>query len=213
MTSQIPLVLFAKAPIPGQVKTRLQTHCSPQQAARIASYLMEASIKTVTAHWPGSVYLSVWLDHEHAFFKAMQARYRVAMLRQCEGDLGEKMQHALHGLGYPAAVMGCDAPHTKPHTLTEAYSLMHSGRSVIGPSEDGGYYLLGLSEPADSLFLGKSWGGDQVLKQTLLSADNYGLPITQLDPLNDVDEWSDLLAVVDQLDDLRDYLFAENLID
>ena len=93
MTSgSVPLLLFAKAPIAGKVKTRLMSHCSAVQAAKIAELLMEASIQKACERWPGKVYLSAWLDLEHDFFVKMLRRYPISIVQQCHGDLGEKMR-------------------------------------------------------------------------------------------------------------------------
>lgn len=212
MSADIPLLLFAKAPIAGKVKTRLMTNCSAEQAAEIAKELMRASIQRACECWPGDVYLSAWLDLDHHFFKHMLQHYPIRITQQCEGDLGEKMRHALTTFGYPAAVMGCDAPHTKGATLQQAYSLMQHGESVIGPSDDGGYYFLGLCQAADGLFTDKPWGTDQVLEKTLASANHAELKLSRLPRLNDVDEWQDLLDASAQLPSLREYLHAQNLL-
>lgn len=212
MSADIPLFLFAKAPIPGKVKTRLQAHCSAAQAAKIACILLEESIRTVTQHWPGKLYLSVWLDSEHPFFARMQQQYSIELVVQCDGDLGAKMRDALARFGYPAVVMGCDAPHTSEQTLRATYQALLEGKSVIGPSEDGGYYLLGLNEPADFLFKGVAWGQESVLAQTLASAEQHQLALLQLDALNDVDEWNDLLKAAELLPALMEYLVGESLV-
>jgi rSAM/selenodomain-associated transferase 1 len=212
MFADMPLLLFAKAPIAGKVKTRLMSDCSAEQAAEIAKLLMEASIQRACKFWPGQVYLSAWLDLDHPFFTDMLQRYRIKITQQCEGDLGEKMRHALSRFGYPAAVMGCDAPHTKGVTLQRAFALLQNGESVIGPSEDGGYYLLGLCSAADGLFVDKPWGQNTVLETTLASADQAALRLTPLSTLNDVDEWQDLLDASAQLPSLQTYLQAQNLV-
>jgi len=211
MSDSFPLLLFAKAPIAGKVKTRLTSHCSAEQAADIAKLLMEASIQRACESWPGHVYLSAWLDLDHVFFKQMQEKYPIEMTLQCDGDLGKKMRHAMASTGFPSAVMGCDAPHILASTLTQAHDLLSKDKSVIGPSEDGGYYLLGLCEAADSLFIDKPWGGAQVLGKTLKSADEIGLTLTHLPKLNDVDEWSDLIQAAKQVPSLQVYLEAQNL--
>lgn len=211
MPDNIPLLLFAKAPIAGRVKTRLMSDCSAEQAAEIAKRLMEASIQRACESWPGQIYLSAWLDLEHSFFTDMQQRYPIKITQQCEGSLGEKMRHGLSRFGYPAAVMGCDAPHTLASTLTHAHQLLRSGESVIGPSDDGGYYLLGLCGVADELFVDKPWGQDRVLNETLASANLIGLNLIQLASLNDVDEWQDLLDAAKGINSLRTYLQAEGL--
>jgi len=208
----VPLLLFAKAPIAGRVKTRLRTHCSAQQAADIAKILMEASVKKAISHWPGAVYLSVWLDQEHDFFKHILASYPIQMSVQREGDLGDKMRDALAAHGYPAAVMGCDAPHVKAESLGLAYQRLQAGKSVIGPAQDGGYYFLGLTESADSIFKDMPWGTDQVLEKTLKTALLNGLKIELIESLNDVDEWQDVLEVAGQLPELQVYLEENRLL-
>lgn len=212
MSADIPLLLFAKAPIAGKVKTRLMTNCSAEQAAEIAKRLMQASIQRACEFWPGDVYLSAWLDLDHTFFNDMLQRYPIKITQQCEGDLGEKMRHALSTFGYPAAVMGCDAPHVEGATLQLAYRLLQQGESVIGPSNDGGYYFLGLCQAADSLFIHKPWGSEHVLEETLASAEGAGMELGQLPALNDVDEWQDLLDASTLLLSLQKYLHAQNLV-
>ncbi len=212
MSAEIPLILFAKAPIAGKVKTRLTSHCTDQQAADIAERLMQASIHKACEAWPGKVYLSVWLDHDHPFFSKMQQKYAIKILRQCDGDLGEKMRDALEVQGYPAAVMGCDSPHVSCESLQTAYRELAQGHSVIGPALDGGYYLLGLGERADQLFINKPWGQDKVLAKTLASAESLKLKLYQLSALNDVDEWADLLGALEELPNMHAYLKAQKLI-
>lgn len=212
MFANIPLILFAKAPIAGQVKTRLTSHCSDQQAADIASLLIEASIEKALKIWPGQVMLSAAIDIDHPFFKEMTSRYNVSIIQQCDGHLGEKMRHALHGCGYPAAVMGCDAPHVSTESLRQTHRLLAQGQSVIGPADDGGYYMLGLSEPADALFEDKAWGTDQVLNLTLEAAQEIGCSLNYVSALNDVDEWPDLISAASQVSSLQQYLIANGLV-
>lgn len=197
--SEIPLLLFAKAPIPGRVKTRLQTHCSAEHAASIAEVLLEESIIKATLCWPGRVYLSVALDAEHTFLQKMLSLYPVTLVEQCEGDLGSKMQGAFTDFGYPAAIMGCDAPHILGSDLIRAHTLLSSGQSVLGPSDDGGYYLIGLAESQDVLFHNVEWGTERVLGVTLTRAQQSNLVFQMLEPLNDVDEWDDLKQVAKKL--------------
>ena len=212
MSSEIPLLLFAKAPIAGKVKTRLQSHCTPEQCAEIAKILLKESVKRVSEYWPGDVYLSVWLDKDHDFIKTICAEYAIAMTGQCAGDLGAKMQHALESFGYPAAIMGADAPHMAPSELERAHHLLQQGKSTIGISEDGGYYFIGLSKPSPQLFSDMRWGTDSVLEDTLSRAKQAQLELTPLESLQDVDDWDDLLAAAKQLSSLADYLQQAGLL-
>lgn len=211
MSVEIPLLLFAKAPIAGRVKTRLQRHCTPEQAAEIAKILLQESLRKVTQVWPGPVSLTVWLDQDHPFLLEMAAKYNVTLSLQAAGDLGAKMHSALQQFGYPAAVMGCDAPHVTDASLLQAYTSLSAGESVLGPSRDGGYYLIGLSESMPSLFTNMAWGTDTVLRETLDRVNQTTLTMRQLAALQDVDEWPDVLGVADQLPELNRYLSKELL--
>jgi len=202
----IPLLLFAKAPIAGKVKTRLQSHCSAEQAAEIAKVLLEESIVKATKFWPGTVYLSVALDAEHAFLKKMLKKYSIELVSQVEGDLGAKMHHGLDQFGYPAAIMGCDAPHILGHDLRHAYSALTDGRSVLGPSEDGGYYFIGLERSQVEIFSNIEWGTASVLTATLKIAEQCNIGFELLEPLNDVDEWPDLVSASEQIPSLSKFI-------
>lgn len=209
--AEIPLILFAKAPIVGRVKTRLQSHCSPEQATEIAKILLEQTILKTSRAWPGEVLLSVWLDHDHEFIQLMQARYSLKLVHQCEGDLGAKMAAAFDRFGYPAVVMGCDVPHIPDYCLAQAHQQLANGNDVIGPSDDGGYYLLGLQASQAALFHNMQWGVSSVLDQTLQTADQLELNFSMLEELNDIDEWSDLQKAAPQIPTLMRFLEREGL--
>ncbi len=188
----IPLVLFAKTPIAGEVKTRLQPQCTPQQCVDIARILISESVRVVSRVWPGSVSLAVWPDANDSFLQRLPSDHDLSVLVQVAGDLGDKMHAALQQSGYPAAVMGCDVPHIPSAHLSQAYRWLSDGRDVIGPSADGGYYLLGLARPAPTIFNGIKWGTDQVLTATLDRAHNIDRRLLSLPVLNDIDTWADL---------------------
>lgn len=202
----IPLFLFAKAPIAGKVKTRLQSHCSAERASEIAKVLLEESIIKAKRHWPGTVYLSVALDIEHPFLQAMLAKYSIELVLQHDGDLGLKMYQTFEDFGYPSAIMGCDAPHILASDLQRTYELLAQGESVLGPSEDGGYYLIGLKGSSKELFIDQSWGTDSVLSATLEVAKKQKIDFQMLQSLNDVDEWQDLIVASEQILSLKAFI-------
>jgi rSAM/selenodomain-associated transferase 1 len=201
--SEIPLILFAKAPIAGKVKTRLQSHCSARQAAEIAEILLQESIIKSAEFWPGPVILSVSLGQNHPFLQAMCSQYSLRAVSQCEGDLGAKMLGAFSDFGYPCAILGCDAPHVQGSDLQLAHQHLSQGRNVIGPSQDGGYYLIGLTGLQKSLFSDMPWGSDAILSKTLARSNP---PFEFISELNDVDEWADLAAAEESLPRLKQYL-------
>ena len=114
---------------------------------------------------------------------------------QVEGDLGTRMAHAVAAAfaehGAPVMVLGADVPHVSTACLAEAAAVA-PGRVVIGPAEDGGYYLIGLARPAPELFAGVRWGGDDVLDATRTHARRLGLRAELLPSTFDVDEAADV---------------------
>jgi rSAM/selenodomain-associated transferase 1 len=193
--SAVPaLHLFAKTPVPGQVKTRLQPRCSAEQASRIATWCIERTVHLASSAWRGPVYLHVWPTTQHRLFHDLRQHSHIAVKRQVAGDLGAKMYAALE-LAYPGAVMGCDVPHCPPETLACAHQALCEGADVIGASRDGGYYFIGLIRPQRPLFETLNWGDDTVFLDTLSRAKELGIRFQQLPVLIDLDTWDDIEQV------------------
>lgn len=193
------LILFAKAPVPGRVKTRLMPQLDAVQSAQVATALIEHTVAMAIENWPGPVTLQTWPDTEHVLFQRLSREYGIPVSTQSAGDLGRKLHGALHAYtvrGRAAAAMGCDVPHCPGHVLRRAYQHLQQGSAnVIGPSTDGGYYLIGLQQPAPALFRGIDWGADSVFKTTLELARSQGISFTRLQPLRDIDNFEDLKKV------------------
>jgi len=206
---QPDLILFAKQPIPGQVKTRLQPPCTPEQAADIAAYLIRATTELAVSFWPSDVYLYGWPNHEHELFRELAAKYRVHLATQETGDLGDKMYSALsEGIQRKgaAAVMGCDVPHCRGAIIEQAHERLAKGGDVIGPSEDGGYYLLGLQQAPRELFRDMEWQSSMVTLKTMARAVALGLEFEFLPTLRDIDTWKDLRAAAEGFEPLRQFI-------
>ncbi len=210
--SEIPLILFAKAPIAGLVKTRLASHCSEIQCAEIAQILLETSVQKAIVYWPGRVVLSVFLDQNHPFLQGLVERYSVKLSMQVEGDLGVKMAASLDEHGYPAAVMGCDVPQLNLKVLEHAHAALKRGEEVIGPAQDGGFYLLGVNQNSELLLAQQAWGGEQVLSTTLSLAKQQQRQFHCLESLRDIDTWADLLAASHHVPAIKEYLSTHSLI-
>jgi len=209
--ADIPLILFAKAPIAGHVKTRLSTHCADQQCAEIAEILLETTVQKAVNYWPGRVLLSVALDYQHSFLRSLIKRYELELSLQVEGDLGVKMNASLAEFGYPASVMGCDVPHISGEILLQAFNYLKNGQEVIGPADDGGFYLIGANQSTASLFSTQKWGGSEVLGTTLTLAKSANRHLYQLSSLRDIDVWEDLLAASKIEPALERYLIQQGL--
>ena len=203
------LILFAKAPVPGQVKTRLVPKLNPDQAAQLAAELIKLTLRLAVDSWPGPLVLCTSPDTDHPLFRKLVNTYPVALAGQGSGNLGRRMNAAIRKhtkAGIPAAVMGCDVPHCPAQTLHQACDLLERGRDIIGPSPDGGYYLIGLQRPHAQIFGDVDWGSSNVMRTTLANARECGVRFEHLPPLQDLDRYSDLVEIAEVVPDLRKWL-------
>ena len=152
------------------MKTRLSPELSPIESAEVAKVLLEETLKLTTKSWPSKVVLAVWPNLQNDFIQTMLFKYPVDSIIQVEGDLGEKMFAAMQSSEYPCAVMGCDVPHLPVEYLKKAYKELEQGQNVIGPTDDGGYYFLGLQQTNTTLFSDQDWGREKVLQNSLEKA-------------------------------------------
>ncbi len=208
---QPELIIFAKQPLAGKVKTRLQPEYTPQEAAEIAALLVRATVELAAASWPGEIYLYGAPDAGHPLFEELAREFQLQLAPQGAGDLGARMQAALReGLARrrAAAILGCDVPHCSWATLDQANHWLAQGRNVLGPTEDGGYYFIGLGAPHAVLFEGIDWGTDRVLAQTLARAEQLGIEFEWLPCLRDIDTARDLRLVAQKYEPLRRFLKA-----
>jgi len=207
--SQPELLLFARKPVPGEVKTRLMPEYSPARAAEIAVFLIRATVELAASAWPGRIYLYVWPDPELPLFHELAREFPVTLAAQAEGDLGAKMLAALRdGIERCgcAAVMGCDVPHCGWPVLDQANDWLARGDDVLGPTEDGGYYFIGLQQARAELFDGVEWGGDRVLAATLTRAEALGIEFEMLPTQRDIDTAADLWLVAQKYEPLKRFL-------
>lgn len=160
------LVVFARVPEPGRVKTRLVPLLGAQGAARLHARLVERTLKTARAAGFIRMHLYCSPGTRHEFFEKMKLRYGVRLRAQGRGDLGERMYRALHR--HPGAVLvGSDCPALRPADLRGAARALQAGAdAVFAPAEDGGYALIGLRRADRAAFDGIAWGGAKVMAQT-----------------------------------------------
>ena len=199
------LCLFAKAPIPGQVKTRLAPAVSPRDAAHLYEAML-LDILDQHARLPGADRV-LWyspLEAREWFAGAAPAVYR--LMPQRGSVLGERMGRLFRthaGEGYSRVVLrGTDSPTLPPAHVDEAFGALERNDLVLGPDPGGGYNLIGLREPCDELFEFEM-STPRVLETTLERADAAGLSWTLLPEHRDVDMPEDLDFVRRELSDDR----------
>jgi uncharacterized protein len=197
------LIIFAKEPRPGQVKTRLCPPLSPEEAAQLYhSFLLD--ILEEMAQVP-EIRLAVAFSPPAAqvFFRQI-APPGADLFPQEGADLGERMARAFArgfaaGFG-PILLRGSDVPDLPAQVVSEAKEALAAGQAqvVLGPATDGGYHLVGLAEPQPRLFQGPVWSSNTVLADTLDLARQLGLRVRLLPPWPDIDTYDNLQTFLGQ---------------
>jgi rSAM/selenodomain-associated transferase 1 len=191
------LIVFVKHPEPGAVKTRLAPAVGAEAAAALYRALAEEVLEA-TVPRSGEYETLVFFDPPGAA-DAMRAWLPGMRMRpQCAGDLGARMTaafaRAFERGARRVAIIGTDVPAVTRDTVGGALAALDEADVVVGPAEDGGYYLLALGAPRHELFEGVAWSTTAVLDQTLARAATAGLRVRQLRRLRDVDTLEDVRA-------------------
>lgn len=186
------LVVFARYPTPGRVKTRLAARLGDQGAAQ----LYEAFVRDLVARFSDARFaIRFAVAPPDPGFARRFGLPASACFEQRGADLGMRMEDAIRSsLGGGArrcVLVGSDMPHLSQGSVEEAFARLDSADVVLGPTLDGGYYLIGMTEPRN-LFAGMTWSVDSVLVETKRRAARQGLSIAELSMDFDVDEAEDL---------------------
>lgn len=190
------LIIFAKAPVPGKVKTRLIPALSPEQAAELQQQFILNTLKKATQADLAPVELWCAPDIHHSVFKDCAIQFPISLQTQSGKDVGKRMENAFLGtLEHAdwAIIIGTDCPELTTEDLERAMQELENGnKAVIQPAHDGGYVLIGLKQSTPELFTGINWGTSQVFKQTRKQLDKLGWSWKELDIKWDVDRPDDL---------------------
>lgn len=190
------ILIFAKAPVPGQVKTRVIPALGAAGAADLASELLDGLVRRIARARLAPLELWCAPDRAHPLFHRLAASAGVELHVQRGGDLGERLgSAAADALTRANAVLlvGADIPELDDAYCARALGSLESVETVIGPAEDGGYVLLGLKAPAPALFRHMPWGSDRVGRITRQRIERLGWRCSVLPALWDLDRPTDLL--------------------
>jgi len=201
------LIVMAREPVPGQVKTRLAAALGADGAARLQAALATDLCERLAGHFDLTVAADP--DPGSAFFQNLAARTGAKLVPQGPGDLGARMAGALEArlrAGDGAALLiGTDLPALPEAHLAAAAELLTRHALVLCPAADGGYYAVGAARAAlarweevcERLFAGIAWGGPTVLHDTLVRAGDLDVALGPA--WYDVDEARDLIPLVRHL--------------
>ena len=189
------IVQFARAPVKGFVKTRMQPYLKPEESLKLHESLVMMCCKRLIASELAEVHLWVDAQLDQPLFLSCVDRGVSSVKLQNGSNLGEKMfdcfTHTLRD-HESVVLVGSDCPAIDDRYLRDAFQALESAPLVFGPAFDGGYVLLGATEVRAELFENIDWGGSDVLTSSLRAAKRLGLQASLLKILRDIDRPSDL---------------------
>lgn len=192
----ISLLFFVKYPEPGKVKTRLAESVGPQKAAKLYRRAAEDNVRVVLSCRSEikPIIFFCPADRKQSFqdWLGPELSYQA----QSEGGLGERLANAF-SLEFKSGTTACmalgsDTLRLTPEILKSAASALDGHDIVIGPAEDGGYYLIGMNKIHNDLFTPMPWSTSELLKATIKTAGDLDLSVKLLPVLKDLDHEEDI---------------------
>ena len=196
------LVVMAKEPVPGQVKTRLFPQLSPREAADLYSLFLKDTMDEMSTLKDIDMALAFTPGHTGDAFASVASK-DFLLFAQHGKDLGERMCNIfIEKLkeGYEAvSIINSDSPDLPSSLIDESFRLLSGQADVVfGPCHDGGYYLIGMKKSNPELFMGIPWSTGNVLSRSLEIAGQIGIKTALLSPWNDIDTFQDLIRFFDK---------------
>jgi rSAM/selenodomain-associated transferase 1 len=207
------LIIMAKAPLQGEVKTRLSEVLSHQKSAELSSCFFMDAMELAYCVQDCDILLAFSPDDEVESFPIADMDI-IECIPQGRGNLGDRMERVFEksfSSGYSKVILiGTDMPTLPFKNIQDAFTLLDEHTVVVGPSLDGGYYMLGMRSLIREIFEGIDWGTGEVLQQTTERLKKKGVQYKYLPTWYDVDTASDLNFLIAHLNILR-YCAGEQL--
>lgn len=187
------VVIMAKSPLKGDVKTRLSPALDERERRELYTELLNGTVERLRNIRGTDTLIACSPAGSSDFFTSC---YGLPCFEQVGADLGLRLSNAfmhIFNSGYKrAVVVGSDIPGLNASIAADALNSLRETDLAIGPSTDGGYYLIGLMKPRPELFQSIPWSTSEVLKATLSKAHEMNLSMELLEILDDVDTPEDL---------------------
>ena len=189
------VLVFAKAPVEGEVNTRLIPDIGVQAATLLQHDLLHQRLSMLTAADLCAVTLMCAPDKKHECFVSCEKQYPITLSEQSGADLGERLLNGVNAAleQYTfCIVIGTDAPALDEIIIKQAIDKLHESNDVVFvPAEDGGYVLVGMQQRHDYLFQGITWGSAQVMQQSRDGLERRNISYQELATCWDVDRLED----------------------
>ena len=190
------VIIFSKNPVEGCVKTRLIPEWGTEGALHLYKDVLKKTIESVRQSDIDDIYIYCTPDLDNSFLQFCSRQYDLKLVLQQGNNLGERMSNAFVRIlkEYSRAIIvGCDCPELSSRDINIANEKLKSKCDiVIGPAEDGGYYLIGMQEPHPEVFENINWGCDSVLADTRNHIETNNLKPFELEQRWDLDRPEDV---------------------
>lgn len=191
------VICFTRVPKPGQTKTRLLPILSPEQCAGLHTAFLK-DLAELYRSFPAELFVAYTDDPDWAVLTAIFPMAK-GFFPQEGADLGEKMLHAMETVlkqGYDSCILtGSDLPLLSASHLESGFTALKTADITLGPTSDGGYYLVGSNKACPEIFRNQQYGGPTVWEKTLAAAQNAGYAVEPALACDDVDTPDDLRAL------------------
>jgi rSAM/selenodomain-associated transferase 1 len=186
------LIIIAKRPRAGHVKTRLNGHLPETKIVEIYSFLLEQTIRKLRSIKDVDTFIAYAPESAGEYF----AHFGIELIQLDESDLGAGMFKAFHSVfsaGYRKVVLiGADIPDVSPAIILNALQLLSTKDLVFGPARDGGYYLIGMRKLINEVFDKVPWSSDQTLEISLRRSKQHNYSVGFTETLSDIDTIDDV---------------------
>lgn len=191
------IILFAREPVLGTVKSRLSSALSPNDTLTLYEKLLIQAINTSSHCTDAETQLFGTPSIDHPLFKSYAQSHQLSLRVQSSGDLGERMTNAAENMlrTYKrVAIIGSDCPFISQSYIEAAFNKLNKSQLVFGPATDGGFVLVACATSGllDKIFTGVVWGESSVLESVLENATAENISYDLLPPLQDIDRPEDL---------------------
>jgi rSAM/selenodomain-associated transferase 1 len=194
------VIVFAREPIPGQTKTRLIARLGARNAAVLADAFLRDALCKASRVGPIIIAATSGGQANGAYFRRLARRFNADLIDQGSGSLGLRMERALEPyIARGAILIGTDTPSLPGELLARGSALLRRAKVVLGPSLDGGYYLIGVRGTLPPVFRGIRWSSSSVLKETVARLRRDHVRYLLAPTWYDVDRWGDLLLLIEHL--------------
>jgi len=190
------IIIMAKDPFKSKVKTRLAKSIGEAAARGVYARLLYDTLNKILSPLSNGfrIILSLSTKSSEKYFTEAYSEFYIEI--QCPGDIGVRMQHAFRSAfdkgAEKAVLIGTDVPGIDWSIINQAFEKVIDRSIVIGPTGDGGYYLVGMTSPGVNIFNNVSWSSPEVLRQTIKNIEAQGYKSVLLSELMDIDSEQEL---------------------